>query len=196
MLTKTLLPALAALFSLTSAQNYPDQSAPFSLKISDAADASLNNKYLYACHSGAAIEQLCLGDKAEHADAYSTYYHNTSEWSSGTGTLVWNLPYSDGIASSGLTFAYNPASNVVLSYFIPGDSNAVRIGFNEENKLFVPAYIDDVLTPGGEKPFYNWEVCTTQFSGYRYQALAWVTVGTPVTGSWGCVSVNVTKEAI
>jgi hypothetical protein len=190
----TLLPVLAALFSVGTAQTYPDQSAPFSLKISSSADPSLNNKYLYACHSGAAIEQLCLGEKSEHAAAFSTYYLNTSEWSAGTGSLVWNLPLGDISASSALTFGYSPATNVIPSYFVPGDQDAVRVGIDEDDRLYVPAYIDDVLTPGGDKHFYNWEVCNTQFGGYRYQALAWVTVGTPINTS--CKSVNVTREAI
>lgn len=195
----TVFPALVALFfSATSAQTFPNQSGPYALKVS-SDDAAINGKYLYACHSGAAIEQLCLGDKGENPSTFGSYYFNSSEWSeevngSKTGVLVWNLPLQDTFASSALTFSYNPASNVVVLYFIPGDQNAATIAFDADDKMFVAAYVDDTVTPGGSKAFYHWEVCNTQFGGYRYQALAWVTVGRPINES--CRGVNVTREAI
>ncbi|KAH6853196.1 hypothetical protein B0I37DRAFT_358741 [Chaetomium sp. MPI-CAGE-AT-0009] len=195
----TTFPALAALLlSTAAAQTFPNQFGPYALKVT-SDDATINGKYLYACHSGAAIEQLCIGEKGEYAAASGSYYFNSSDWSeevdgSKTGVLIWNLPLQDAHASSALTFNYSPASNVVLAYFIPGDQNTVTVGFDAEDKLFVAAYVDDTVTPGGSKAFYHWEVCNTQFSGYRYQALAWVTIGTPINES--CRGANVTREAI
>ncbi|KAK4160669.1 cell wall protein RHD3 [Cladorrhinum sp. PSN259] len=190
--------ALAAgtIISTALAQNFPNQSAPYNLKlISD--DPTLGGKFLWACHSGAAIEQLCVSDTA--ATSAGTFYLNTSDYGSiegyKTGALVWNLPYggegSNLIASSALRYGWNPATNVVPCYFLPGDtgSDITNVGLDSENKLFVPTYVDDVITPNGSQLFYKWHVCNSQFGGYRYKALSWVTVGEPLNG--GCRPVNV-----
>ncbi|KAK3984193.1 cell wall protein RHD3 [Cladorrhinum sp. PSN332] len=190
--------ALAAtVISAALAQNFPNQSAPYNLKL-NSAEATLDGKFLWACHSGAAIEQLCVSDTA--ATSAGVFFLNTTEYGStvagfNTGALVYNLNYGGDanlIASSALRFAWNPATNVILNYFQPGDegSEIVIVGLDAENMLFVPAYVDDVVTPNGAGLFYRWQVCNTQFGSYKYQALAWVTVGDPLDG--GCKAVNVT----
>ncbi len=73
------------------------QSKPFKLVL-DSEDGTLNGKTISSCHSGAAIEGLCIGSGAP--DAYSTYYFNTTQGSTAgpvegytnSGKLVWNLP--------------------------------------------------------------------------------------------------------
>lgn len=73
------------------------QSKPFKLVL-DSEDGSINGKSLYSCHSGAAIEALCVGNTVP--DGYGTYYLNTTQGSTGSplkgysdfGKLVWNLP--------------------------------------------------------------------------------------------------------
>ena len=68
------------------------QSEPFHLVLS-SDDTSVSGKKLTACHTGAAIESLCLTDSS------SEFYHNTTEGASDPlegyepiGTLVYNLP--------------------------------------------------------------------------------------------------------
>ncbi|KAK4464025.1 cell wall protein RHD3 [Cladorrhinum samala] len=188
----------AAIISTTSAQNFPNQSAPYNLKLS-SAETALDGKFLWACHSGAAMEQLCISDTP--SDLTGIFFLNTTSIGSTvsgflTGALVYNLPYGDEddkqIASSALRFAWNPVSNIIFNYFQPGDegSEIASVGLDADNKLFVPAYVDDVITPNGPEIFYQWQVCHTQFMGYKYQALVWLTVGNPLDGD--CQAVNVT----
>lgn len=69
------------------------QSKPFNLVI-HSADTKLNGQKFAACHTGAAIESLCLAG----VDG-SEFFFNTTEGSQTplegyepAGTLVWNLP--------------------------------------------------------------------------------------------------------
>lgn len=73
------------------------QSKGFKLVLS-SADSTINGQTISACHSGAAIEGLCLSGKG--AGEYSTFYHNTTTGQTSPvkgyttyGKLVWNMPY-------------------------------------------------------------------------------------------------------
>ncbi|KAK4221421.1 cell wall protein RHD3 [Podospora fimiseda] len=196
--------ALAAttIISGTLAQKFPNQSAPYNLKLlSD--EPTLDGKFLSACHSGAAIEQLCVSNTA--ATTSGVFYLNTTDSSTvsgfDTGVLVYNLNYGGDanlIASSALRFAFNPATNVVLSYFQPGDegTDIAIVGLDAESKLFIPSYVDDVVTPNGTGLFYQWHVCNTQFGSYKYLALAWVTYGAPLDGDCKAVNVSAVPAAV
>lgn len=85
--------AVSSLLLLGAATAQQIQSKPFNLVI-QSANKSLNGEQLSACHSGAAIESLCL------AGAGSEFYLNTTqgqqapiEGLSPSGTLIWKLPY-------------------------------------------------------------------------------------------------------
>lgn len=182
-----------------------DQSAPFNLKLS-SADAALDGSYLYSCHSGAAIEQLCIGNKTTEGLRFPGYYlnHTTTNDVKGfeAGILTWNMPFggsSGDYVNEPLTMYQQASSNVAVLVFRPAyASDGVNVGFDADNKLFLYTYVDDTVTPpvatGEPFLFYNWNVCQTYYSGYRYFALAWVTAGTPVNPS--CKAVSVIREFI
>ncbi len=105
-----------------------NQSAPFFLKVVAATNATLDGRYLYACHSGAAMETLCLGTEGtpttnRHA---ATFYWNYTEYegvASKEGALVWNLRLNNidakeyQIVSQPMTLDYFPFSNVAATQF-------------------------------------------------------------------------------
>lgn len=72
-------------------------SKPFDLVI-ESSNNTLNGQKLSACHSGAAIESLCLA-----GNPGSQYYMNTTKGQEApikgttpSGTLIWNLPIGNG----------------------------------------------------------------------------------------------------
>jgi hypothetical protein len=200
------LALVAAALSFASAQTYPNQTAPFRLKLC-SDNSTIDGAYLYSCHSGAAIEQLCLGNQTWDPRGFGTYYLNYSDWSAingmQAGNLVWNMPYTNGgnttlYESEPLNFAFSATSNVAVLLFEPSEQYTVPLGFDGDNKLFIYNYVDDTVFPpnatGGYHLYYHWQACVTYFLGYQYRALAWATTGTPVNPS--CHAVNVTREFI
>lgn len=94
---KFTIAATSVLFSGLAAAADDVQSKPFKLVL-DSSDGTINGKTLSACHSGAAIEGLCLSN-ATTSDQFSQYYFNTTAGVNSTvegyepsGKLVWNLP--------------------------------------------------------------------------------------------------------
>ena len=113
-----------------AAQDYT-QSAPFFLQVKSTANETLDGRYLTACHSGAATETLCLGDKNTPTNQNSgTFYLNTTAGQD-AGALVWNLrlaPAADGTPqtlSQPMTLNYNPGSNVAQTWFSVSDLPAL-----------------------------------------------------------------------
>jgi hypothetical protein len=205
--TKVAMILMGVAVTNTVGQVFPIQSGPFTLRVSAPGNA-VDGSFLYSCHSGAAIEQLCTDNATNYNGQFSTYYLNSSTNSivngEPAGALVWNMPFNSQDApqyvSEPLTFAYDPTTNVAAMVFIPSSGyNNVPVGFDHESKLFLYSYVDQSvfppnLTAGGPFTFYHWNVCKTYYSGYQYQALAWVTAGAAVNPS--CVPVNVTREYI
>lgn len=90
------LATASTLLAVASAQV---QSDPFKLKIK-SNDASIDGKGFVACHTGAAIESLCLTGSGPG----SNFFFNTTEGQSPvkdgytrTGALIWNLPIGECI---------------------------------------------------------------------------------------------------
>ena len=84
---------VSSLFLAGAAVAQEVQSKPFNLVIK-SDDKSLNGQEFAACHTGAAIESLCLA-----GDTGSKFYLNTTKGSTApikggtpSGALVWNLP--------------------------------------------------------------------------------------------------------
>lgn len=156
-LTATLL--LLGLTALqASAQDYTT-STPFTLQLT-SDDPEYDGQFLGACHSGAAIEQLCIAGNDSTPTSYNTFALNTTTGDeSGTGVLVWELQGSGFNVSEGLAFQPVVTSNVVFLVFEPGVSTAVNsaVGFDEDDKLFVySSYYDEAnLTPGVYPTFLN-----------------------------------------
>ncbi|KAL0472992.1 hypothetical protein QR685DRAFT_491024 [Neurospora intermedia] len=188
------------------AQTYT-QDGPFNLKLK-SDDSSLDGKYLYACHAGAAIESLCLGSTESPAGSSSaSFYYNytvNDNVPSNSGLLIWNLQATgqDGVitVSSPLSFNYDPGSNVATTLFMPSTSPSLNVAFDNEDQLFVPTYTDDSKYVPGQYPqntgtiaLQNWQACWAQVGGYYYNVLAWVTSGAPKNPT--CKAVKVAKEA-
>lgn len=88
--------AIAAISALlfAGAATADIQSKPFNLVV-QSAKKSINGEKLSACHSGAAIESLCL------TGGGSNFHFNTTQGEEApikgqgvSGTLVWRLPYT------------------------------------------------------------------------------------------------------
>lgn len=151
MLATTLLLAFTA--SLASAQNAtaPITSEPFTLRLT-SADAEYDGQFLDACHSGAAIEQLCVAGTDGTPTEYNTFALNTTTASSTTGALVWVLETGDFNVSSGLSFSESLTSNVVNLAFSPAAGDSV-VGFDEDDKMFLySAYYDEADFVAGVYP--------------------------------------------
>ncbi|OAQ98760.1 hypothetical protein LLEC1_05795 [Akanthomyces lecanii] len=176
------------------------QSKGFKLVL-DSEDGSINGKTISSCHSGAAIEGLCIGSSAP--DAYSTYYLNTTQGSTGSpvqgysdsGKLVWNLPLQGQAESEAMQFFYDPSTNVAHPLFEPSYT-ATYIAFNDEdNEMAIFSYVDDTVNPPKAGPFTalkQWYACTTYYSGYSYFTLNWA-VGNGKPQNPSCVKTEVKR---
>ncbi len=196
------------------------QSKPCKLVL-DSEDGSINGKTISSCHSGAAIEGLCIGESAP--DAYSTYYLNTTQGSTGSpvqgysdsGKLVWNLPvrksncpsftslavtnlcgYIEGQAESeAMEFYYDPSTNVAHPLFEPSYTATYVAFSDEDSEMAIFSYVDDTVNPPKAGPFKalkQWYACTTYYSGYSYFTLNWA-VGNGKPQNPSCVKTEVKR---
>lgn len=178
-----ILALIGAIASVVSAQDpyYNISSKPFHLVVKSATNKTLNGRTLFACHEGAAIEGLCLGDKKlSTADVYnfntSVYSTPTNSAIGDTGVLTWLLPTSGQSYSSALSLSANPISNVAVPLFYPGDTDAQQVAFDNKDLLNIQGYLDDSVFPFNStetKAYYRWYICET-YVGYQYTTLAWV----------------------
>jgi hypothetical protein len=180
----TILALIGAITSVATAQDpyYNISSAPFHLVVKSSTNKTLNGCTLFACHEGAAIEGLCLGNKKlSTADVFN---FNTSVYSPPddsdigvTGILSWLLPTAGQSYPSALTrIIPNSNSNVGVPLFYPGDSDAQQLAFDKKGLLNIQGYLDDSVFPfnvTAPKAYYRWYICVTQV-GYQYTTLAWV----------------------
>ena len=179
----TLLAAITASVTLVTAQEpyYNVTSAPFHLVVESATNETLNCSTLFACHEGAAIEGLCLGNKnLTGADVFhfntSSFQEPTNSSIGDTGILSWDLETTGATYGSALTLQANPSSNVGMPLFFPGDTNAQSIAFDANDRLNIQGYLDDSVFPFNAtetKAYYRWYICET-YVGYQYTTLAWV----------------------
>ncbi|KAE9366799.1 hypothetical protein N431DRAFT_548528 [Stipitochalara longipes BDJ] len=195
--TIALILALAFSISHAVAQN---QTAPFNLVIS-SANKTLDGTFLGACHEGAAYEGLCPGPANATAE-YNQYALNFTASDTPdpvlgiTGQLTWVLQGGNFNLSSPLSIVADLISNVAIPIFVPGygpGAPTTTIGFDKDNKLFVPQSYDDTVVPRklDPKPIQRWYVCTTQY-GYLYTTLAWV-VGPHDPENPSCQKVDVKR---
>ncbi|KAJ5667782.1 uncharacterized protein N7477_006352 [Penicillium maclennaniae] len=157
------------------------QSKPFNLVI-QSAKKSIDGQKLAACHSGAAIESLCL------AGSGSNFHLNTTQGEQAPikgqgipGTLVWRLPYTgEGnkieYESEPMSFYSDPSTNVAMPLFEPG-YDVQSVMFDKDGKMGIYSYLDDTVSPPtGDKVkiLRNWYICETYYSAYTYHTLNWV----------------------
>lgn len=182
-ITSLALPLAVA--SVTSAQYYNITSAPFYLVVT-SDDGSINDT-LTACHTGAALESLCLSNSKTlskpNPSSPAVFNFNTSIYSQppapsfGTpGILTWILRSNPSIPSS-VFFNYDPTTDIAVPILGPGDSNAQSLAFDAKDQLTVQGYVDWSVNPpngtGNWKEYYRWYACNTDYAGYQYEVLAW-----------------------
>lgn len=156
--TSTLLLALLGSFALPSSAQTYNTSAPFTLQL-ESDNATLAGQSLGACHSGAAIEELCLAGVVTDPDYSYTFYFNVSASevvAAGqyeTGIIFWILHGSGFNLSEPLTFGTPPLdTNVVPPLFEPSDEGA-SLAFDDDDKLFIYSeYYDDTTFVPGDYP--------------------------------------------
>ena len=196
--------ALASLLPLTFAQsNYPNQSAPFNL-ILTSTNETLNNASLTACHSGAAIESLCIDTSGDESSEFEQFYYNTTTNTIPiSGILTWNLVGGNFVDNEAMVFQYNPTSNLAQPLLFPDPNQAQQIIFdNSTGEMGIPLtvvdttappYAVDPTQPGGYPAVYRWYVCQTYVESYTYYTLTWKLGNEAEPQNPSCQSVSVRR---
>jgi hypothetical protein len=153
MFSKTILASatltLSALTTFTSAQTFPNQTAPFQLKIISADNSTLNGSPLFACHEGAAIEGICnQGQMTTIPTSASTFTFNYSDAtqqgdaSIGTpGYLTYLLQGSNFNVSEPMELTILESSNVAHPIFSPSEIGQ-PVAFDSKELLNVGFFIN------------------------------------------------------
>jgi hypothetical protein len=185
---------------------YNETSKPFSLVLT-SDNSTINGSTLSACHSGAAIESLCLsrggGVSNPNPIPAATFNFNTSSdpftpnATLGTpGILTWTLRTTTIDVPSSARFNYDPTTDIALPILLPGSESPQLLAFDNEDRLNVQGSIDWAANPpnstGSTQAYYRWYACQTYFSGYSYENLAW-SLGTEKPQNPTCVSVGVKR---
>jgi hypothetical protein len=195
---KFALPAIALACSGLAAAQFDNQTAPFNLVLV-SKNKTIDGQYLYSCHEGAAIEGLCLaGKKPTVSNQFNFNYSSQSVTPNPTlgtpGYVTWVLHGGNFNESEALGLYNDPTSNVALPLFEPGYSATV-MAFDDKNLLNIQGYVDDTVSPpkaGDWVAYYRWYACTTYYSGYTYQTLAWA-LGAGKPQNPTCVKVDVKR---
>lgn len=197
--TTSLLPLLIA--ACTNAQSfYNEMSKPFNLVLT-SDNTTINGKTLATCHSGAALETLCLstGD----AVPATSFNFNTStdaftpNATLGTpGILTWLLKTTSIEVSSSVYFSYDPSTDLAVPVLTPGADSPQALAFDDQDKLNVQGSIDWTANPPNSTAatvgYYRWYACRTYVGAYSYETLAWG-LGAAKPENPTCVSVGVKR---
>jgi hypothetical protein len=200
--------SIASLIAAASAQGfYNITSKPFQLLLT-SEDGTINDT-ISACHTGAALESLCLSNSnttsKPEPTQYSTFNFNSSVYAQAPpndialgvpGILTWFLPVGNiGPVPSSVYFNYDPSTNIAVPIIETGDSNPQLFAFNDQDELIVQSYIDWTADPpkaGETYALKRWYACKTYFAGYQYENLAW-SLGALEPENPTCVAVNVKR---
>lgn len=201
----TLLLAAAA----ANAQFYNETSKPFNLVLA-SEDPTINGSTISACHTGAALESLCLSNIGSISKpdliAPASFNFNTStdpytpNATLGTpGILTWTLKTSSIDVPSSVYFNYDPTTDAAIPILSPGSSNPQLLAFDDQDRLNVQGYVDWTANPPNATDstvgYYRWYACKTYFSGYAYANLVWG-LGARKPENPTCVSVCVKRVFI
>jgi hypothetical protein len=203
---KLTLSTLALSFvALTTAQ-YDVESPPFQLIVLSDDDA-INGTTISACHSGAAIESLCLSSGNSPSNptpiAPATFHFNTSSLTqpaspgSTPGVLNYDLQTSTTPIPSTLDFDTDLLTNYALPLLYPGTGGR-SLAVDQYDLFNVQGYVDYSVSPpkaGEYAAYYRWYVCTTYYSGYQYLNVVWG-LGDDKPNTPGCVKVELKRVFI
>ena len=168
------LACIAALAGFAAAQN-DVQSKSFKLVLS-SDDKSLNGQALTACHTGAAIESLCLTEGGGSKFNFNTTKGDNAKVKGLTpsGKLTFKLVFGKirvlshlssilckheliesypggsppGSVPEPMSFSIDPSTNVALPLFTPSDSDIQYVSFEKSSEAMrVVSYIDDTKKP-------------------------------------------------
>jgi hypothetical protein len=118
---------------------------------------------------------------SDPASWYTTFTHNVSTSSTSnavdtSGILSFILETTGNRVPSAMQLSINPTSNIAVPIFYPGYKASSSVQFDEEGKMYIPAYQNDFATPPeATSPtwkIYGWYVCLTRWA-YLYETLAW-----------------------
>ena len=194
------------LAAATNAQFYNETSKPFSLVLS-SDDTKIDGQTVSACHTGAALESLCLSGggsiSSPNPVTPTTFNFNTStdaftpDATLGTpGILTWTLRTTSIDVPSSAYFNYDPSTNLAVPILTPGSEQAQMLAFDDQDRLNVQGSIDWTANPpnatDGVVGYYRWYACQTYFGGYSYNNLAWG-LGAAKPEDPTCVSVSVKR---
>jgi hypothetical protein len=202
--------SIAALIATASAQYYNVSSAGFQLVL-DSHDGTINDT-VSACHTGAALESLCLSNSnttsKPNPTPYDTFYFNTTSNPyvpvnhtelGAQGILTWFLPVSNyGPVPSSVYFDYDPSTNSATPILTTGSSQPQILAFNEFDELLVQSYVDWTADPpkyDGPVGLQRWYACKTYYAGYQYENLVWG-LGIAAPDNPTCVAVTVTRKFV
>lgn len=94
---------------------------------------------------------------------------------------------------------FSPATNVAHAQFAPiAPYNAQQIGFDKNNKMFIPNGYDDTVVPAKtstQTALYHWYICQYNYVGYDYMSLNFG-VGKAKPQNPTCQKVDVIRTAI
>lgn len=185
---------------------YNETSDPFNLVLT-SANTTINGTTLSACHTGAALESLCLSSgggisNPNPIDA-ATFNFNTSTDSfipNATigipGILTWTLETSSINVPSSVYFNYDPTTDTALPILTPGQERPQILAFDDQDRLNVQGYVDWTSNPpnstGSVEAYYRWYACQTYYAGYSYRTLAWG-LGASAPENPTCVRVGVKR---
>jgi hypothetical protein len=200
---------LIALATAASAQDpyYNITSKPFQLVLT-SADGSISDT-VSACHTGAALESLCLSNSNSTSKpdptTYDTFNFNTSIYSQAPtnhtdlgvpGILTWFLPASNiGPVPSSVYFNYDPSTDSAVPILTPGSDRPQLLSFNDQDELTVQSYVQWTANPpkaGEQVGLKRWYACKTYFAGYQYENLVWG-LGNHKPENPTCVAVDVKR---
>jgi len=182
---------------------YDYASPPFNLVL--LSNSSYNGSTLSACHSGAAIESVCVSNGSSVSKPTpipaAVFNFNTTvpdNTQPSPGYVTYLLRGSNFNLSQPLGLSINPISNVALPMFQPGDAYSQTMWFDENGLLNIQGYIDDTTEGGPQRavgPTYRWHACTTYYGSYIYKTLTWV-LGAGPPQNPTCVKVDVKRVFI
>jgi hypothetical protein len=194
---KLTLSATLALAASTYAQ-FDIPSPPFNLIVLSTND-TLNGTTVTACHSGAAIESLCLSTTWSpplNASVFNFNTSNTTQFASPgstLGVLTYSLQADPPIPET-LDFYVEPTTDYAQPLFYPGESGQV-LAVDEQNLFNVQGYVDYTVNPpkaGNATAYYRWYTCTTYYAGYEYNNVVWG-LGPDAPETPGCVKVDLQR---
>lgn len=204
---KTAISALALFAAAARAQLYYNEtSAPFNLVLS-SENSTINGTTLSACHTGAALESLCLsqGGGVSNPTPLPAVQFNfntssdpyTPNATLGTpGILTWTLQTTTIDVPSSVYFNYDPTTDSAVPILRPGQEEPQILAFDDQNRLNVQGYVDWTANPpnstGAVEAYYRWYACQTYYAGYSYRTLAWG-LGARKPENPTCVKVGVTR---